>query len=393
MDRDRDLPGAVILGGSFHSLGAARNLSQHGVPVCVVDGGVCVSRFSNSVSSFITCPSADDDEEYVQFLLSTAADRDLSGWVLFPSTDETVRILAQHRDPLLERYRVTTPQWNTVKYLYDKRLTRLLAVERDVPVPETWIPGNGHELENLGCTFPVVVKPAISKHFMAATKKKAYRADSIQELTTIYETVARIMDPSEILVQELIPGGAQNLYSFVGFFENGNPVAGLAARRPRQHPMEFGRASTYVETVDIPELEALSTQLLTGIGYTGLAEVEFMFDANDGRFEFLEVNARIWGWHTFAIHAGLDLLYLAYAHAVGEDFHVGPARQGTRWVRLVTDLPTAISEILAGRLTLRQYLATMSGDVEFAVFSLRDPLPFLADLILAPYNYFTNRGF
>lgn len=393
MGRHRKIPGAVVLGGSFHSLGAARNLANHGVPVCLLDSAVCITRFSRSVRCFVTSPAPDDEEEYVQFLLSAAADRNLDGWVLFPSTDETVRILAQHRDPLGERYRLTTPPWDTVKYLYDKRLTQRLAVERGVPIPETWMPGSRHEVEKLSCRFPVVVKPAISKHFMAATKKKAYRADSIQELATTYEAVARIIDPSEILVQELIPGRAQNLYSFVAFFENGNPVAGLVGRRLRQHPMEFGRASTYVETVDVPTLEVLSTRLLTGIGYTGLAEVEFMYDAKDGRFELLEVNARIWGWHSLAVHAGLDLPYLAYAQAVGKCFNVGPARQGAKWVRLVTDLPTAVSEILPGRLTLRQYLATMSGDRAFAVFSPRDPLPFLADLILAPYNYFTSRGF
>lgn len=393
MDRDRNLPGAVILGGSFHSLGAARNLAEHGVPVCVMDSGVCVSRFSNSVGCFITCPPADNEEEYVQFLLSTAVDRNMSSWVLFPSTDETVRILAQQHDRLAKYYQMTTPRWEVIKHFYDKRLTLRLATERDVPMPETRLPGSVGELSAFDLEFPVVIKPAFSKRFMAATKKKAYRANDNQELIDIYCKVASIIDPSEILVQELIPGRAENLYSFVGFFENGSPIAGLVARRLRQHPMEFGRASTFVETVDIPELEALTTRLLAGLAYTGLAEVEFMYDHKDERFELLEVNARIWGWHTLAIHAGLDLPYLAYAHAVGKPVHIGSARQGTKWVRLVTDIPTALVEVLSRRMTLRQYLTSMRGDVGFAVYSVRDPLPFIADLFLVPYNYMKGRGF
>ncbi|HSR33278.1 MAG TPA: ATP-grasp domain-containing protein, partial [Anaerolineae bacterium] len=59
----------------------------------------------------------------------------------------------------------------------------------------------------------------------------------------------------------------------------------------------------------------------------------------------------------------------------------------------VTDLPTAITEIAAGRLTIRQYLVSMSGNLGFAVLSLRDPLPFIADIVLAPTNYFRGRGF
>jgi predicted ATP-grasp superfamily ATP-dependent carboligase len=228
---------------------------------------------------------------------------------------------------------------------------------------------------------------------MSVTKKKAYRANDLQELIHLYEMMAAIIDASEILVQELIPGRAENLFSFVGFFRDGVPVAGFSARRPRQHPMEFGRASTYVEVVNVPELETLATQLLKGIAYSGLAEVEFMYDPKHARFELLEVNPRIWGWHSIAIRAGLDLPYLAYADAVGRKVDVGPVRDNVKWVRLVTDIPTAVSEIIGGRLTVRQYLASVSGDTEFAVLSLSDPLPFLVDLLLAPYNYIKGRGF
>lgn len=393
MDGREDKRGAVILGGSFHSLGAARNLAKHGVTVCILDSGPCVAYFSRYVRRFLKCPSPDDEAGFVQFLVRIATEKNMEDWVLFPSTDEHVRILAQHREHLRECYRVTTLPWDVIKFLYDKRLTHQLAKGQEIPVPETYNPENVDDLVSLSLDFPVVLKPAISKHFMSATKKKAYRANNKVELVGLYERMAGIIDPSEILIQELIPGRAENLFSFVGFFKDGVPVAGLSARRPRQHPMEFGRASTFVETVDVPELETLSKKLLTGIAFSGLAEVEFMYDPRDARFELLEVNPRIWGWHTIAIHAGLDLPYLAYTDAVGEKFSVGPARKDVKWVRLVTDVPIAVQEILAGRLTARQYLRSLSGDTEVAVLSLNDPLPFIADLFLGPYNYLTSRGF
>jgi predicted ATP-grasp superfamily ATP-dependent carboligase len=393
MERGEGKPGAVILGGSFHSLGAARNLAEHNVPVCIVDSGPCVSRFSRSVGRFIKCPSADDETRFVKFLVQIAEDKCMNGWVLFPSTDEYVRILAQHRERLSEHYLFTIPSWEVVRFLYDKRLTHRLAEEREVPTPKTYNPRNSDELVSLNLDFPIVIKPAISKRFMAATKKKAFRVNNEAELIDFYERTAAIIDPSEILVQELIPGRTENLYSFVGFFKDGVTVAGMSARRLRQHPMEFGRASTYVESLNVPELETLATQFLKGIAYSGLAEVEFMYDQKDARFELLEVNPRIWGWHTITIQSGLDLPYLAYSDAIGQEFVTGPVREGVKWVRLVTDIPTAVPEILSGRLTLHQYLASMSGDIGFAVLSLSDPLPFIADLFLAPYNYLNGRGF
>ena len=341
----------------------------------------------------LKCPPASEDEILVKFLEQIALDRNLNGWVLFPSTDEQVRIFAQNWERLSKHYRVTTPPWTTIRFLYDKWLTYQLAKERNVPVPGTCNPKSENDLKWLDLEFPVVLKPIISKRFMSVTKKKAFRANNQEELIHFYKVMAAAIDPSEILVQELIPGRTKNLYSYVGFFKDGRPVAGLSAKRLRQHPMEFGRASTYVEMADIPELGILATQLLEGIAYTGLAEVEFMYDEKDARFELLEVNPRIWGWHTIAVKAGLDLPYFAYADAVGNEFRVGRMRKDVKWVQLVTDVPTALLEMLARRLSVRQYLASLSGDITDAVFSLDDPLPFIADLLLAPYNYIGSRGF
>ncbi len=392
-----DRPPALVAGGHFHSLGAVRNLARQGVPVYVVDHDLCVSQFSRDVRRFRRCSSMHDGESLVSCLLQLAdgwAAQD--GWdqdrcVLFPSDDECVRIFAQERERLSGRYLVTTPPWETVRYLYDKRLTHRLAVERDIPVPATYNPQSAEELDALPIEFPVVVKPAITMHLTSVTKKKAYRANDRQELAEHYRLMSAIMDPAEILVQELIPGRAEILYSYVGFFVDGEPVAGLTARRPRQHPMEFGRASTYVETVEEPELRPMATRFLKGIGYTGLAEVEFMYDRKHERFELIEVNPRIWGWHTIAVRAGLDLPYMAYAHALGEPLLSAEPRSEVKWVRLVTDVPTAVEEILKRRLSLRQYLGTMRGDIGEAVFTMRDPLPFLADVLLVPY-YTKKRG-
>jgi predicted ATP-grasp superfamily ATP-dependent carboligase len=50
-----------------------------------------------------------------------------------------------------------------------------------------------------------------------------------------------------------------------------------------------------------------------------------------------------------------------------------------------TDLPTALREIMAGRLSLVHYLRSLSGPIEFAVFAYDDPLPGLFELPLLAY--------
>lgn len=397
-------PGALIVGGHFLSLGAARNLAQAGVPVAVVDSGPCVSQFSRqvrrcykSLADGSPCPPLAEwtasQAGLVDFLLRLAGEADLAGWVLFASTDEAVKALALGRDRLLARYHSTTPDWETVQHFYDKRLTHRLALTQNVPAPATVNPADRAELAGLALEFPLVLKPAISTRFSAATKKKALRADDRRALLALYDQMAAIIDPAEILVQELIPGRAANLYSYFGLFQAGRPLAGFSAHRPRQHPMEFGRASTLVVTVRLPELEELATRLLSGVAYSGLAEVEFMFDPRRQRFELLEVNPRLWGWHTIAAQAGVNLPYLAYAQALGLPLPADPARfrEGVTWVRLVTDIPTALGELRRGNLGVGQYVRSLAGSKD-AVFSWHDPLPFFMELLLLPY-YARHRGF
>jgi predicted ATP-grasp superfamily ATP-dependent carboligase len=53
-----------------------------------------------------------------------------------------------------------------------------------------------------------------------------------------------------------------------------------------------------------------------------------------------------------------------------------------RWSRLSTDLPTVVSEIRRGRLSVRDYLRSLRGPRERAIFARDDPLPGLLELPL-----------
>jgi predicted ATP-grasp superfamily ATP-dependent carboligase len=65
---------------------------------------------------------------------------------------------------------------------------------------------------------------------------------------------------------------------------------------------------------------------------------------------------------------------------------------GVRWTRSMTDVPTALLDVLAGRLGVREYVRSVRRcDVE-AVFSRGDPKPGLAEIALLPYLY-AKRGF
>ena len=322
-----------------------------------------------------------------------ARKENLKGWIIYPNDDETVRFLAIHKEQLEEYYRVTTPSWDSVKFAYDKRLTYELAEKCDIAVPETFHPRNVEELEQLDIEFPVIIKPPIREPFYTRTRKKAIRVDNRKELIDKYTKAAKVVGSSQtLMVQKLVPGGAENLFSVGSLCRNGELLAKVVARRPRQHPMDFGHASTFVETVDIPELEELARRILRAMGYSGLSEVEFMLDPGDGKYKLIEINARAWGWHTIAIAAGVDLPYLSYQDMLGEKVKEDGFATDVKWIRLVTDIPTVIIQLLKGRMKFTDYLDSLRGKKEFAVLSLKDPMPFIVELAILPYLWW-KRGF
>jgi D-aspartate ligase len=369
--------GALVIGADYRALGVVRSLGRRGVPVWVLRHGddrlACLSRFAQR-----TLPLADGAD----FLLDLCAEHRLDGWTLFPSGDETAALVARHHAELGKRFRLTTPPWEVTRYAYDKRLTYPLAETLGLDVPRTWYPRGRDDVAALDCEFPVVLKPAVKDGFNRLTAAKAWRVDSRDELLARYDEACSLVEPEILMVQELIPGGGAEQLSYAAICDAGRPLAALTARRSRQYPMDFGRASTYVETADLPEAAEPARALLERLGYTGLVEVEFKRDPRDGRCKLLDVNPRVWGWHTLCARAGIDFTYLAWRLARGEPVPGGTARLGVRWTRLSTDLPTAVKEIRRGRLGLREYLRSLRGPRERAIFARDDPLPGLLELPL-----------
>lgn len=384
--RARTRPGgAVVIGGDFNGLGIVRSLGRRGIPVCVIDDERSIARFSRYCTHHVRVPDLRDHARTVDAVMEVGARLGLDGWVLYPTRDETVAAFAKARHRLAERFRVPVPEWKVTRWAWDKRNTHELAAQLGIPAPRTWYVSGPDEAAALAAEGPFAVKPAIKEHFIYATKVKAWRADTRAELVDRVRQAAELCGPGEIMVQELIPGGGECQYSFCAFFKGGRAVGSMTARRRRQHPPEFGRASTYVETVEEPEVEALALRLLRGMGYYGLAEVEFKRDPRDGRFKVLDVNARTWGYHTLGSAAGVDFAALLFADQAGERVTACRARPGVRWVRLVTDLPTGVLEVASRRVGLMQYLRSVRDADAESVFCRDDPMPGLAELALVPY--------
>lgn len=377
--------GAIVIGGEHPGLGIARSLGRRGIPVYVIDDQHSISQFSKYVTRVVRVKDLRDERNTVENVLEVGQSHGLKGWVLFPTRDETVVAFSRYRDRLAEFFRVTTPCWDTVKWAWDKKNTYDLAAELGIPVPHTYNPRTEAELADLYARLPLAIKPAIKENFFYATGAKAWRAETPDQLNDLFRKAALQIKPEEILVQEIIPGDGQQQYSYCAFFRDGEAQSTLLAKRIRQHPREFGRAATYVETIDFPQIEELSERFLKAINYYGLVEVEFKRDPRDGQFKLLDVNARTWGFHSLGGPAGVDFPYLLYADQVGKPVERSRARAGVGWLRAVTDLPTVASDLWDGVFDMRSYWTSLKRTRIESVFCVRDPLPSVAEVLMLPY--------
>jgi D-aspartate ligase len=359
-----------------------RSLGRRGIPVEVVRPAgdhrlAALSRYSRATS---TLPSGDD--AVLRAALLELADRHgLHGWVLFPTADATAALVAREHAALRACFRLTTPPWEVFRWAYDKRRTADLARSLGIPGPATLPAPTRADAAGYAGPFPVLVKPA-TKPFLDRPAAKGWPAMDRAALLPVYDEAADQVEPGTLVLQELVPGGPGTQFSFAALCDGGEVVAAVTAQRVRQYPPDLGRSSTFVETVEAPEVADAGARVLAELGLTGIAEVEFKRDARDGRYRLLDVNLRVWGWHTIARRAGLDFPYLVWRTAVGETVPPSRAPAGLRWLRLTTDLAAGARLVGARELSAAAWLRSLLGRHEAAVAAWDDPLPGLAELPL-----------
>lgn len=383
--------GALVIGANLNGLSIARSLGRRGVPVWIASPpNIKLASFSRYARKTLPWPQG-DTEAQVDFLLDLAVRHQLDRWVLFPTSDESAALLSRFHSELSLRFRVSTPAWDALRWAYDKRLTYRLAADQKVDYPATFYPATEADLHAAPCGFPAILKPATHASINRFISDKAWPVSNREELLSRYREARELIPPDLILVQERVPGGGESQFSYAALCRDGKVIASLAARRTRQFPIDFGYSSSLVETLEVPEIVAPSRRLLEAIGYTGIVEVEYKFDSRDGRFKLLDINPRLWTWAPLGARAGVDFPYLLWRMMTGKPVAEQSARPGVRWVRMSTDVPAAIHEMLRGRLNMRAYLGSLRGPREFALFAADDPLPALMDLPVFAYKHIYNR--
>lgn len=377
--RAANLPPAVVLQlDCMTGLQTARILARKGVRVIgVVEDPThyaCKSRL-------VSCVVQGDPSQLVDTLNGIAGSVDGPCFVV-PCSDRYVAALIAGRTEISKAMRFVQPDAELARMLMDKARFAEFAEGAGIPIPFTRLVNREVTLDPGSLQFPVVVKPALrTPGWDAEMGGKVVVVEDEDELDRVVGRGLRMCD--ELIVQEWVRGGDDQLISFNGYFDRSGALrASFTARKVRQWPPSAGTSASG-EEVRADDTLDLAIRLFTEIGYRGLAYLETKRDPATGTPKVIEPNiGRPTGRSAIAEAGGVELVYTAYRDALDLE-PLAPTTQryeGVKWVYLRHDVQSALAAIRNGTLTVREWIRSLRGRKAYAVWAPDDPAPFLWDL-------------
>lgn len=370
----------VIGGGVANALGVVRAFGRRGMPVLFVNSDRRhPARYSRSVDRRLVCPDPNESEmQFVDFLRDVAK-RSRDRYMIIPAGDAEVIALSKHKEELQHSYLLPLPSFEVIEKLVNKKEFYKLLDQMSVQHPRTYFPEDISELELIGrdIGYPYIVKPAHSHLFRKRFRTKCFLINSYQELTRAIEKLRD--EKLEVVLQEIVPG--KDIYMFCAFFNNrSEPIAVCGYDKLRQYPPDFGSGSLCKSRWRQVPIDS-AIRVLKGIGYQGMAAPEFKKDPRDGEYKLLEINARTVLQSSLPPRCGVDVEYIAYLDTIGQ-YGGGTTlpKEGILWMDEISDLLSCIMQLKAGRLRVREIVASLRGEKQYATFAWDDPIPFLVHL-------------
>lgn len=376
-------PVILVSPESFTGLQTARLMSRRGLRVIGVgmDRSSFVWRSRHFDERIIVSNSETIERELLRL------DSTQPGAVVIACSDRSVALVAEVRDRF-RHLRTPVPTSDTLLELRDKATSVDAARRAGLPVPRQHGLAPDTDLDDIEriVGYPLVIKPAYKDaNWLRATTQKAFHVTNRDELERHAQTALAIS--SEVITQQWIEGPESNLFSSNFHADaNGEVSVSFVARKLRQWPIEVGVSSLgqEAEPSDEEAIRKLSTRLVEATRYSGLGYCEFKWSPADQAHLLVEVNVgRPTGRSAIAEGAGVELLATMYCDLTDQPLPSARTQRftGHKWIHLRGDLQAVASRVRRHELSLTKAWASWRGPKTFAVWSLRDPLPAIAEVV------------
>jgi predicted ATP-grasp superfamily ATP-dependent carboligase len=369
----------VVVNCQLAGLAIMRTLGVLGVPVYGVDGDLnapaMLSRYCRG--RFRLEFREDMPEPYLAGLLAVGKQLGRRA-ILIATSDETTQFVADHAEALREYFMFPDNSPTLVRRLASKREMFDLAMRHHVPTPQTLFPKNIDDVRGYATTgrFPVMLKGIYGNRLQLRTQTKMAIVHTAEELLARYREMEDPDDPN-LMLQEYIPGGDDQVYIFNGYFNGESDcLVGFTGHKIRQFPVHVGCASLgecrWNETVARTTID-----FMKAVGYRGILDIGYRLDPRDGQYKVLDINPRIGqAFRLFVAENNHDVARSLYLDFTGQPQPPVVRREGRRWLIEDYDLISSVHYFEEGSLGPLQWLRSFAGVQEGAWFDWSDRAPF-----------------
>lgn len=296
----------IVVGGDIGAYGSARAFHEAFGVQTVVLAGVSTGPVANSaiIDLRVIAGLDEDDAMLAGAIRTVAAEQPGVPHLVLGSADHTVHALTRVRDMLGPDVIVPYAEAETMAQVTTKAGFSRLCEELGVPHPRTVVLRVGTDAHAVGgwLSFPVVVKASATAETHALEyegKRKVAHVNNAADLAGLLDRMAAAGFDGEVVVQERIPGGDEDMAAVNAFC---GPQGGLRFALFGQVLLEeatpngLGNSVAQITAAGgSAAVEAVehAAKLLEHVGWSGFANLDLKKDPRDGRYRFLELNPRV----------------------------------------------------------------------------------------------------
>ncbi len=372
----QNIPGVIIIDGHVQGLSNTRSFGEKGIPVRICDTNRSVATFSRYCSGYSIC-SDYNSYNLVTHLIELNTQHQLKGWLLFPSNDHAVRIISQYQNELETIYKTFTSPIELIELIQDKEKLLLFANQNKIPIPQIYdlAINNDERIEQL--KFPLIIRGKEGLDFYQLFKQKIFKINSKQEFFTAIEKISSHRLQDKILIQELIPYNLKKTtISVCACCSKGQVLTFWIGCKLGEHPIPFGTA-TSSKSIYNDEVKQLGIKLIEKLCYTGVCEIEFLWNKDKNEYQLIEMNARTWLWVSLAKRCGIDFAFLAYQFVHKKNITFPETyKENIYWYNPITHFSMMLFLVLKGKFRfLSAFYIPFLAKKENALFDWKDMKP------------------
>ncbi|MFD3521981.1 ATP-grasp domain-containing protein [Streptomyces sp. NPDC058653] len=382
----------------FHhgTLGAVRSLGRAGVTVhAVIESArspVARSRYLHSVHPRpdrasghgrgrgpVPWAAPADEGEELHGLLLRISERLGTPAVLVPLDDLSAITVARLGPRLAGRYLLPEQPSGLPERVADKAELATICATLGLPHPRTFVPGDSGEAARAAWTLGLPVVAKWSRPWLLPQGSGLRSTVVVRSPREARELFRRSGEAgSRLLLQEMLPRGRDLDWFFHGYSGvDGRLLMGATGRKERSWPVAAGLTAVG-RWLPNPTVERLAAQVITALGYRGIVDLDFRFDAATGSYHLLDFNPRPGAqFRLFTDRAGTDVVRALHLDLTGRPVPPSVPAFGRTFVVEHYALLSALSS--AGRRKRGRARAgerrTRRVSTEAAWFARDDPRP------------------